>query len=205
MCNSKLQFIYNSVKINLNFNKMGLKFFILLNLYLGLLQFLSYSYVYGKGIDYPNINNDVDVDRNLDVDSMVNSTGKDDHVEIDWNNNVNIDKEVDTDNINNNINMENDIEIVSDDDIEYIKKDVNKRLKSKSDPILNDFNNYEEYINGNNNKYSSGKLLNQNQRNVTIEIPTYESDVSEPQFQFNLISPSPNETWTIGKIVLLKY
>jgi len=39
-----------------------------------------------------------------------------------------------------------------------------------------------------------------NQRNVTIGIPTYESDVSEPQFQFNLISPSPNETWTIGKL-----
>eukprot|EP00833_Pecoramyces_ruminatium_P011344 jgi/Orpsp1_1/1185376/evm.model.c7180000093459.1 len=52
----------------------------------------------------------------------------------------------------------------------------------------------------------ANSLLNQNnQRNVTIEIPTYESDVSEPQFQFNLISPSPNETWTIGSEVAISW
>ncbi|ORX59059.1 hypothetical protein BCR36DRAFT_316854, partial [Piromyces finnis] len=48
-------------------------------------------------------------------------------------------------------------------------------------------------------------LINQNQRNVTIEIPTYESDASEPQFQFNLISPNPNETWTIGSEVAISW
>jgi len=168
------QFIPNIFKRNFNFDKMVLKFLILLNLYLGLLEFLSYSYVYGNEIDSVDVN--VDTGINLDIGTTI-----DDNIELENEINNDADNDIDNDISKLGIGIDEILEINSDSNLDSNSIDYGEKIYSHGS-----------------NKFINSKPLSQNQRNVTIEIPTYESDVSEPQFQFNLISPSPNETWTIG-------
>jgi len=146
MINCKIIFTHLFSKINFNLVRKIIKISILLNLCIGLLEFITFIFIYGHGINSSDINNNIgkndDIDLNIDVVDVKEK--REGNIDIDYNSNTYFDDE---------------------------------------------------------SKHSNSMHLNQNQRNVTIEIPTYESDVSEPQFQFNLISPSPNETWTIGWLI----